>query len=60
MNIPQASTLNPALKPTGRFTWVYPGISDISVRVDNNFLSVSNLFTGGIISDSTLAFLEGE
>ncbi len=58
MNIPQASTLNPALKPTGRFYLGLPGISDISVRLDNNFLSVSNLFTGGIISDSTLAFLE--
>lgn len=58
MNIPQASTLNPALKPTGRFYLGLPGISDISVRVDNNFLSVSSLFTGGIISDSTLAFLE--
>ncbi len=58
MNIPQASTLNPALKPTGRVYLGLPGISDISVRVDNNFLDVSNLFTGGIISDSTLAFLE--
>ncbi|MDX9728637.1 MAG: DUF5723 family protein [Bacteroidales bacterium] len=58
MNIPQASTLNPALKPTGKVYLGLPGISDISVRVDNNFLSVSGLFTGGIISDSTLAFLE--
>jgi hypothetical protein len=58
MNIPQASTLNHALNPTGRFYLGLPGISDISVRLDNNFLSVSNLFTGGIISDSTLAFLE--
>jgi hypothetical protein len=58
MNIPQSSTLNPALKPTGKVYVGLPGISDISVRVDNNFLSVSNLFTGGIISDSTLAFLE--
>jgi hypothetical protein len=58
MNIPQATTLNPALKPTGRVYLGLPGISDISVRMDNNFLSVSGLFTGGIISDSTLAFLE--
>jgi len=58
MNIPQASTLNPALKPTGRFYLGLPGISDISVRIDNNFLSFSDLFAGGVISDSTLTFLE--
>jgi len=58
MNIPQASTLNPALKPTGRFYLGLPGISDVSVRIDNNFLSFSDLFTGGVISDSTVAFLE--
>ncbi len=58
MNIPQASTMNPALKPTGRFYLGLPGISDISVRLDNNFLSFSDLFAGGVVSDSTLTFLE--
>lgn len=57
MNLPQATTLNPALKPTGRFYLGLPGISDISVRVDNNFLSFSDLFADGVISDSTFAFL---
>lgn len=58
MNLPQATTLNPALKPTGRFYLGLPGISDISVRIDNNFLSFSDLFAGRVISDSTFAFLE--
>ena len=58
MNLPQATTLNPAFKPTGRFYLGLPGISDISVRLDNNFLSLSDLFTSGVISDSTLSFLE--
>jgi len=58
MNLPQATTLNPALKPTGRFYLGLPGLSDISVRVDNNFLSLSDLFANGVISDSTLAFAE--
>ncbi len=57
MNLPQATTLNPALKPAGRFYLGLPGISDISVRVDNNFLSFSDLFADGVISDSTFAFL---
>jgi hypothetical protein len=58
MNLPQKTTLNPALKPSGRFYLGLPGISDISVRVDNNFLSFSDLFAGGVISDSTMTFLE--
>ncbi len=59
MDLPQKSTLNPALKPTGRTFVGLPGISDISVRLDNNFLSFSDLFSGGVISDTTLTFLEG-
>ncbi|MGE5349191.1 MAG: DUF5723 family protein [Actinomycetota bacterium] len=58
MNLPQRTTLNPALKPSGRFYLGLPGISDISVRIDNNFLSFSDLFAGGVISDSTMTFLE--
>jgi hypothetical protein len=58
MNVPQSTTLNPALKPTGRFYLGLPGISDISVRLDNNFVSFSDLFADGVISDSTLTFLE--
>lgn len=58
MNLPQSTTLNPALKPTGRFYLGLPGISDISIRVDNNFLSFSDLFANGVISDTTMAFLE--
>ncbi len=58
MNLPQRTALNPALKPSGRFYLGLPGISDISVRLDNNFLSFSDLFAGGVISDSTMTFLE--
>ena len=57
MNLPQRSTLNPALKPSGRVYVGLPVISDISVRVDNNFLNLSGLFMNGVISDTTLAFL---
>lgn len=58
MNLPQRNTLNPALQYTGRTYIGLPGISDISVRVDNNFLSLSDMFTNGVISDSTFVFLE--
>ena len=57
MNLPQRTTLNPALKPSGRVYVGLPGISDISVRVDNNFLSLSDMFNNGVISDSTLTIL---
>lgn len=58
MNLPQASTLNPALKPTGKVYLGLPGITDISVRFDNNFIGFSDLFMGGVISDSTFRFME--
>jgi hypothetical protein len=57
MNLPQKSTLNPAFQPSGR-TYVGLPVSDISFRLDNNFLSFSDLFSGGVISDSTFTFLE--
>jgi len=57
MNLPQRTTLNPALQPSGRVYVGLPGISDISVRVDNNFLSLSDMFNNGVISDSTLTIL---
>ncbi len=59
MDLPQSTTLNPAFKPTGRTYIGLPLVSDISVRLDNNFLRFSDLFSGGIISDSTLTFVEG-
>jgi hypothetical protein len=58
MNLQQRNTLNPALRTPGRVYAGLPGISDISLRVDNNFLSFSDLFMNGVISDSTFAFLE--
>ncbi len=58
MNLPQRNTLNPALQPSGRVYVGLPGISDISLRVDNNFLSLSGLFSNGIISDSTFTILK--
>lgn len=58
MNIPQKSSLNPAFQPGGRVYLGLPLISDFSLRIDNNFLSFSDLFKGGVVSDSTLTFLE--
>lgn len=58
MNLPQKSSLNPAFQPTGRIYIGLPVISDFSVNVDNNFLSLSGLFSNGVISDSTFTFLE--
>lgn len=58
MNLQQRNTLNPALRTPGRVFIGLPGISDISVRVDNNFPGLTDLFTNGVISDSTFAFLE--
>ncbi|MFZ2286762.1 MAG: DUF5723 family protein [Bacteroidales bacterium] len=57
MNLPQRTSLNPALQPSGRTYVGLPGISDISVRVDNNFLSLSDMFSNGVISDSTFTIL---
>jgi hypothetical protein len=57
MNLPQRNTLNPALKPSGRVYVGLPAISDISIRVDNNFMSLSDLFINGVISDTTLTIL---
>lgn len=58
MNLQQRNTLNPALATPGRTYVGLPGITGISLRVDNNFLSLSELFMDGIISDSTFVFLE--
>jgi hypothetical protein len=58
MNLPQRTTLNPAFQPSGRTYVGLPVISDISFRLDNNFMSLSDLFSGGIISDTTFTFLE--
>ncbi len=58
MNLPQKNTLNPALQPSGRVYIGLPVISDISVRLDNNFLDLSDFFTNGVISDSTITFRE--
>lgn len=58
MNLPQRTTLNPAFQPSGRTYVGLPGISDISFRLDNNFLSFSDLFFGGVISDTTFTILE--
>lgn len=61
MNLPQRNSLNPAFQPGGRVYVGFPAVSDISVRIDNNFLSFSDLFRNGVISDSTFTFLqEGE
>jgi len=59
MNLPQRNNLNPALRSTNRVYLGLPGISDISVKVDNNFLRLTDIFVDGVISDSTVSFLEG-
>ncbi len=58
MNLPQRTSLNPAFQSSGRTYVGLPGISDISFRLDNNFLSFSDLFSGGVISDSTFTILQ--
>lgn len=58
MNLPQRNSLNPALQPGGRSYVGFPVISDFSIRIDNNFLSFSDLFRNGVISDSTFTFLQ--
>lgn len=58
MNLPQRTSLNPALRPTSRFNVGLPVVSDISIFLDNNFLNFSDLFLNGVISDSTFSFLE--
>jgi hypothetical protein len=58
MNLPQRNTLNPALQATGRVYVGLPGISDLSFSIDNNFLSFTDIFRNGVVSDSTMTFLE--
>ncbi len=58
MNLPQRTSLNPAFQPSGRTYVGLSGISDLSIRIDNNFLSFSGLFSNGIISDSTFTILK--
>lgn len=58
MNLPQRNTLNPALQSSGRTFVGIPAISDIYVRFDNNFLNLTDVYRDGVISDSTVTFLE--
>jgi len=58
MNLPQRNTLNPALRPTNRLYIGLPALSGVTVNLDNNFINMSDLFIGGVISDSTVTFLE--
>lgn len=58
MNLPQRSSLNPALRPTNRLYIGLPALSGVTVNLDNNFINMSDLFIDGVISDSTVSFLE--
>ena len=58
MNLPQRNSLNPALRPGNRLYVGLPIVSGVTVNLDNNFLNFSDLFIDGIISDSTISFLE--
>lgn len=58
MNLPQRSSLNPALRPTSRLYIGLPALSGAAVNIDNNFIDMSDLLIGGVISDSTVSFLE--
>src|SRR5512133_1550977 len=58
MNLPQRNSLNPALKPTSRLYVGLPALSGVAVNLDNNFINMSDLFIDGVISDSTVSFLE--
>lgn len=56
MNIPQSHFLNPAIKPATRFYIGIPGLSGINVRLDNNFLKLSDFLIPGIKGDSAYTF----
>lgn len=58
MNLPQRSALNPALRQTSRLYIGLPALSGLTVNLDNNFINMSDLFIDGVISDSTVSFLE--
>lgn len=58
MNLPQRNSLNPALIPTSRFYIGLPVLSGVTVNLDNNFVNISNLFIDGVVSNSTISFLE--
>jgi len=57
MNLPQRSSLNPAMRPTNRLYIGLPLLSGATVNLDNSF-DMSDLFIDGVISDSTISFLE--
>lgn len=58
MNLPQRTSLNPAIRPTNKVYVGIPLLSDINVQVNNNFLTFSDIFIDGVISDTTISFLE--
>ena len=52
MNLPQNHLMNPALKPSNSLYIGLPVMSGISVNIDNNFVSFSDVFMKGAKGDS--------
>jgi hypothetical protein len=57
MNIPQSHLSNPAFKPQGSVYVGLPGMSGVSISINNNFLEFSDIFMKGETNDSVFTFL---
>ena len=56
MKLPQSHFLNPAFKPVNRFYLGLPVISGINIGLENNFISLSDIFVPGLKADSIFTF----
>jgi hypothetical protein len=57
MNIPQNHIANPAFRPSNSVYVGLPGMSGVSLSINNNFLKFSNIFINAKSSDSVFTFL---
>jgi hypothetical protein len=57
MNIPQNHIANPAFRPSNSVYVGLPGMSGVSLSINNNFLKFSNIFINAQSSDSVFTFL---
>jgi Family of unknown function (DUF5723) len=56
MNLPQSNFLNPALETPTRFYIGLPVLTGVSAGLDNNFLTLKDIFTPGLKADSIFSF----
>lgn len=57
MNFPQSNKLNPAFRPSNKVTVGIPALSNIYLGVNNNMLSISDIFKQMEGADSTITIL---